>query len=90
MDEQIKKLLARTQQKTDTSANWELVNDFIPLKGEIIIYSDLNRIKLGDGETKVNDLEFSGSSLTVSDDENGTVFLSCVSATESEGTLTIF
>lgn len=80
----------RIRQKTDISENWAKAKNFVPLKGEIIIYSDLNRIKLGDGETKINDLEFSGSALTVSDDGNGVVTLSGVSATEAEGTLTIF
>lgn len=49
----------RIVQKHDTSANWAKATNFIPLKGEIIIYDDLNKIKIGDGTTKVNDLKFS-------------------------------
>lgn len=49
----------RIVQKHDSSANWAKATNFIPLKGEIIIYDDLNRIKIGDGITKVNDLDFS-------------------------------
>lgn len=49
----------RIVQKHDSSANWAKATKFIPLKGEIIIYDDLNKIKIGDGITKVNDLDFS-------------------------------
>lgn len=51
----------RIVQKHDSSANWAKATNFIPLKGEIIIYDDLNKIKIGDGTTKVNDLDFSSS-----------------------------
>lgn len=36
----------------------------MPLKGEIIVYSDVNKIKIGDGVTKVNDLAFSKTSIS--------------------------
>lgn len=49
----------RIVQKHDSSANWAKATNFIPLKGEIIIYDDLKKIKIGDGTTKVNDLDFS-------------------------------
>lgn len=49
----------RIVQKHDSSANWAKATNFIPLKGEIIIYDDLNKIKIGNGTTKVNDLDFS-------------------------------
>lgn len=49
----------RIVQKHDTEANWKKATNFIPLKGEIIIYDDLNKIKIGDGSTKINDLKFS-------------------------------
>lgn len=48
----------RIVQKHDSSANWAKATNFIPLKGEIIIYDDLNKIKIGDGTTKVGDLTF--------------------------------
>ena len=50
----------RISNKHDTSANWLTAsnNGFIPLDGEIIIYDDLNRIKIGDGSTKVDKLPF--------------------------------
>ena len=51
-------LKTRIKQKTDTSANWAKATNFVPLKGEIIVYSDLNRIKIGDGVTKVTALPF--------------------------------
>ena len=53
----------RIVQKHDSSANWAKAINFIPLKGEIIIYDDLNKIKIGDGTTKVNDLDFFASAI---------------------------
>lgn len=53
-----KNLTTRIKHKIDTSANWAKAVNFIPLKGEIIIYSDTCQIKVGDGVTKVNDLPF--------------------------------
>lgn len=65
---------ARIQQKRDTTANWNAARGFIPLKGEVIIYSDykvMNKvidgeertvyipgIKIGDGRAYVQDLPF--------------------------------
>lgn len=53
---------ARIRLKNDTEANWNKAN-FIPLKGEVIIYSvddthPFSRIKVGDGETLVKELPF--------------------------------
>lgn len=48
----------RIQMKNDTSANWAKATSFIPLKGELIIYTDVNRVKIGDGATVVNSLSF--------------------------------
>lgn len=48
----------RVVQKHDTEANWGKATNFIPLKGEIIVYDDLNKIKIGDGVTKVGSLAF--------------------------------
>ena len=53
----------RIVQKHDTQANWEKATNFIPLKGEIILYDDLNEIKIGDGTTKINDLDFFASAI---------------------------
>lgn len=58
-----KNIYSRMQQKHDIQANWEKAVNFIPLEGEIIVYdpdeNNLNsRIKIGDGETKVNNLAF--------------------------------
>ena len=35
----------RIVQKHDTKANWEKATNFIPLKGEIIVYDDLKKIR---------------------------------------------
>lgn len=56
MSDQI--LKTRIKQKTDTKANWDKAVNFVPLKGEIIVYSDLNKIKVGDGAKKVGELPF--------------------------------
>ena len=48
----------RIIQKHDTKANWDKATNFVPLKGEIIIYDDLKKIKIGDGATKVGNLAF--------------------------------
>ena len=53
----------RMVQKHDTKANWDKATNFIPLKGEIILYDDLNEIKIGDGTTKINDLDFFASAI---------------------------
>lgn len=55
----------RVQSKRDTTANWNATKNFIPLLGEIIIYSDYYgentpAIKVGDGKTRVQDLGFLG------------------------------
>ena len=62
-----KKLTTRIQQKMDTKANWDKATNFVPLKGEYIYYSDLHKVKVGDGVTKVGSLPFladSGGTVT--------------------------
>lgn len=56
---------ARIQLKNDTEANWRKAEGFTPLKGEVIIYSTDDthpfcRLKVGNGETNINDLPFIG------------------------------
>lgn len=51
-------LQTRIKNKSDTSANWAKVPNFIPLDGEVIIYSDMNNVKIGDGKTKIGALPF--------------------------------
>lgn len=55
------KINTRITQKCDTSVNWEKATNFTPFKGEIIVYTDLNQFKIGDGETNVRDLPFSNA-----------------------------
>ena len=60
-------LNTRIKQKIDIKANWDKAVNFVPLKGEIIVYSDLNKIKVGDGTKKVSELPFladSGGTVT--------------------------
>lgn len=54
-----KNLKARIVNKNGTSVEWEKATSFIPKKGELILYTDLNKIKIGDGVTVVGDLPFS-------------------------------
>lgn len=49
--------------KHDTEANWNKAVNFIPIQGEIIVYDideiyNYERVKIGDGIRKVNDLPF--------------------------------
>ena len=63
-----KKITSRIQQKHDVAANWARATNFIPKKGEIIIYdAEYNasgeetqavRFKIGDGSKTVNNLPF--------------------------------
>lgn len=58
-----KQISARTQQKIDTTANWAKATNFVPKKGEIIVYSDgggtgVPKMKVGDGTTVVGSLKF--------------------------------
>lgn len=43
--------------KEDTFENWSKAKNFIPKKHEVIIYTNMGT-KIGDGQTKVNDLPF--------------------------------
>ena len=59
-----KKIQTRIRQKVDTKANWDKATNFVPLKGEYIYYSDLHKVKVGDGTTKVGSLPFLADSDT--------------------------
>ena len=56
--------------KIETAQDWAKAKNFIPKKDQIIIYDGIKeegkyttppRIKIGDGQTKVNDLPFEPS-----------------------------
>lgn len=58
-----KEIVSRIVHKHDIAANWENAKNFIPMKGEIIVYDidqqhSHERFKIGDGVTLVNDLPF--------------------------------
>lgn len=57
-----KTLQTRIQNKHDIKANWDKATNFIPLAGEIIIYDDLNQMKIGNGTTLLSNLPFFNSS----------------------------
>lgn len=61
-----KQLNIRITQKIDTTANWAKATNFVPKKGELIVYSDgggtgVPKFKVGDGTTTVGELEFSAA-----------------------------
>lgn len=53
-----KEILTRIQHKYDTKANWEKATNFTPKKGELIIYSDVKKFKVGDGVSLLSALDF--------------------------------
>lgn len=60
-----KVIRGRIQSKRDTTANWNATQNFIPLDGEIIVYTDYYgentpAIKVGDGKTIVQELGLLG------------------------------
>ena len=60
-----KELSVRIRNKIDTSANWA-TNNPVLLNGEIGIESDTNKIKVGNGTTNWNNLEYiSGGTGTI-------------------------
>ena len=64
-----KTIKTRVQHKRAVEADWALATNFVPLAGELIVYEvdethAVPRIKIGDGETKVNDLGFVDSGIT--------------------------
>ena len=66
-----KTLRTRIQMKTDTEANWLRATNFIPKNGEIIIYAidathNYQRVKVGDGIKKVNELPFINEAISES------------------------
>ena len=67
-----KTLKTRIQIKGDTAENWAKATNFIPLKNEPILYTDLGKIKYGDGVTNVNSLPFAFADiLPISESDNG-------------------
>lgn len=94
-----KEFLVKQQQTHDVEANWNKAINFIPLKGEIIIYDpdenfDYSRFKIGDGETFVKDLNFvsptliEGSNISINETQSGTI-ISVPDANESTPGATI-
>ena len=66
-----KNMKARIVHKHDTEANWLKATNFIPMKGEIIIYDiddnyNYERIKIGNGSIVVNSLPFVDDALKTS------------------------
>lgn len=70
MADSTNKFYSRVQHKIDKAENWDKATNFIPLKGEIIVYTDVPLViseneeipvtlfKIGDGQTLVSELDF--------------------------------
>ena len=74
-----KTLNTSIQMKTDTEANWNKATNFIPKNGEIIVYAtdathNYQRLKVGDGTKKVNELPFINDIITESTINSTCVF----------------
>ena len=65
-----KEIKVRTQQKNDTSINWAKATTFVPLKGELIVYTDIGQFKVGDGVTSVVNLPYKDVEYTDTEVEN--------------------
>lgn len=65
-----KEIKVRTQQKNDTSTNWAKATTFVPLKGELIVYTDIGQFKVGDGVTSVVNLPYKDVEYTDTEIEN--------------------
>lgn len=61
-----KTLKTRVLLKHETSENWAKATGFAPKEGEVCIY-DNAKIKLGDGETNINDLDFLCEAITATE-----------------------
>ena len=81
----------RIQLKIDTTTNWGQATNFIPKKGEPIIYKDpgssIAKIKIGDGSTLVGNLPFvneqtqqQASGIVASETSTGNVVIANASA----------
>lgn len=68
-----KSIKTRIQNKHDIEANWLQATGFVPLAGELIIYDPddthkIPRIKIGDGETLVGQLDFIDSNCATAEE----------------------
>lgn len=88
-----KQFNSRMQQKIDTAANWAKATNFVPKKGEIIVYSDgggvgVPKIKVGDGTTKVGSLKFLVDGNITWDSNQNVIFPAGITATSFNGPAT--
>ena len=72
MANKVKEIPGRLILKHDIESNWKRAETFVPKQGEIIIYDVDNnypyeRIKIGDGVTNVNQLQFIHTAITTSE-----------------------
>lgn len=53
-----KTIKTRVVNKHDTSTNWNSHSSFVPKAGEVIVYTDLHKVKVGDGTSTISALPF--------------------------------
>jgi len=97
-------LNARILARRDTTANWNAAIGFIPMQGEIIIYSDYDTmvidgvavnvpgIKIGSGNAYVQDLAFVGElerDVILDHIENNGIHVTAAEKTKWDGKLNI-
>ena len=75
----LKTIQARVIQKHATTAEWNAATGFVPKLGEVIAYTDVNKLKIGDGKTVAKNLPFLK-------DENTTYTFSASNPTLAWGT----
>lgn len=77
----------RVKLKYDTEENWNKATNFVPMRGEVIIYTPTNdttninensyKIKIGDGTRTVINLPFATNLTAISDDEIDSICVQC-------------
>ena len=87
-----KTIKTRIIQKHAVEADWLKATNFIPLKGELIIYDvdatyTYPRFKVGDGVTLVNSLPFSDMPMTVVNAEINNINDKKINLPETDGTV---
>ena len=63
-------LQTRIIHKHDTTENWDS-SSFVPKLGELVVYTDTNMLKVGNGTTDINNLNYVGSTYGAKIDRSG-------------------
>lgn len=66
----------KIQLRSDTQINWAMANPVL-LRGEAAFSTDVNKVKIGDGLSTWNQLEYIGDLTKLSQLENDKHYVSC-------------